>query len=454
MDRGSGPHAKHANENVPANIGIFRPGDVINYFFAAKNASGVWSYFSKSNKGQGRWFKSTLSNCRESPLECSVLPDAGRKPGLPGDKLLVNDSHGSDDGATATAWEWIFKYLELDVDRFDVLAASSAAGNSLASRVKNVHTQLIGDPIEIYKVILWDSGSLSSGLMGDGGSPNGGSGIEKSDDFSLCYTFLNSHPDHPGWAYFGDDVVQDWDRLTGYGALSVRDVFMNFVLNTSDQRTQTGVVSPIVYPTAPLASAPWFRPSQAFYAYGGCEVINDFDSPGATGASKVAYRYNNASSGPPAALTQWTVNAAGDTGFVAVVGWGWKIVRWIVEGYGGIRAAQELLEWLGNPTPYITGIEALAFENRLGNNYPNPFNPTTTIKYSIAERGHVQLKIYNAAGQLIRTLVNEEQAPQEVPFAKVWNGLNDQNQPVASGVYFYQLTAKNFSQTKKMVVLK
>jgi flagellar hook assembly protein FlgD len=109
--------------------------------------------------------------------------------------------------------------------------------------------------------------------------------------------------------------------------------------------------------------------------------------------------------------------------------------------------------WFENIIPNPVGITPVAF-NSLEDNYPNPFNPTTTIKYNIAERGHVSLKIYNAAGQLIRTLVNEEQAPQANGFSKVWNGLNDQSQPVASGVYFYQLTATNFSQTKKMVVLK
>jgi flagellar hook assembly protein FlgD len=64
------------------------------------------------------------------------------------------------------------------------------------------------------------------------------------------------------------------------------------------------------------------------------------------------------------------------------------------------------------------------------------------------------LKIYNAAGQLVRTLVDEEKAPVQGGFSVNWNGLNDHGQSVASGVYFYQLTSQNFSQTKKMVLLK
>ena len=115
---------------------------------------------------------------------------------------------------------------------------------------------------------------------------------------------------------------------------------------------------------------------------------------------------------------------------------------------------REILRWFANEIGDPIGIDPVAYENRLENNYPNPFNPTTTIKYSVAERGAVTLKIYNAAGQLIRTLVDEEKAPVQGGFTANWNGMNDSGQPVASGVYFYRLTAQNFSQTKKMVLLK
>ena len=61
--------------------------------------------------------------------------------------------------------------------------------------------------------------------MGDGGAPNGGSSAEKSDDFGLCYTFLNTHPGNPGWAYWGDDAAQDWATLTGASALQRENTF-------------------------------------------------------------------------------------------------------------------------------------------------------------------------------------------------------------------------------------
>jgi hypothetical protein len=90
-------------------------------------------------------------------------------------------------------------------------------------------------------------------------------------------------------------------------------------------------------------------------------------------------------------------------------------------------------------------------------NYPNPFNPECWIPYTLSERAHVIIKIYNITGQLIRTLdlgirqpgiyVNKAQAAY-------WDGLNDDGEEVASGVYFYRLYAGDKVSTRKMVVLK
>ncbi len=72
----------------------------------------------------------------------------------------------------------------------------------------------------------------------------------------------------------------------------------------------------------------------------------------------------------------------------------------------------------------------------------------------IKDQGHVSLKIYNVAGQLVRTLVNEIQTPQVEGFSVTWSGKNNAGQAVSSGVYFYKLVARNFTETRKMVLLK
>lgn len=85
-------------------------------------------------------------------------------------------------------------------------------------------------------------------------------------------------------------------------------------------------------------------------------------------------------------------------------------------------------------------------------NYPNPFNPRTTIAFELKSKGKTKLEIYNLKGQKVKQIVNKNLDSGRHEF--VWNGKNDDNQQVASGVYFYSLTHKDQSIVKKMIVLK
>lgn len=85
-------------------------------------------------------------------------------------------------------------------------------------------------------------------------------------------------------------------------------------------------------------------------------------------------------------------------------------------------------------------------------NYPNPFNPETIIKYAVPSDGVVQLTIYNALGQSVRTLVNDHQRTGE--YAVVWNATNNTGQLVADGLYFYRITTPSGDMIKKMLLLK
>jgi hypothetical protein len=87
-------------------------------------------------------------------------------------------------------------------------------------------------------------------------------------------------------------------------------------------------------------------------------------------------------------------------------------------------------------------------------NFPNPFNPVTNIRYMVKGEGvvRVSLRVYNVAGQLVKTLVDDEKSTGE--YEVTWNGRNENNQEVASGIYFYKLKVSEFVETKKMVLLK
>lgn len=88
----------------------------------------------------------------------------------------------------------------------------------------------------------------------------------------------------------------------------------------------------------------------------------------------------------------------------------------------------------------------------LGNAYPNPFNGQTAIQYSLARPAEVSIAIYNLQGQKIRTLLAERQAAGNHTI--YWNGHDELNQPVGSGVYLYRITINNTSQAKRVVYLK
>ncbi len=85
-------------------------------------------------------------------------------------------------------------------------------------------------------------------------------------------------------------------------------------------------------------------------------------------------------------------------------------------------------------------------------NYPNPFNPSTTISYSIPNDGKVDITFYNIKGQKVKTLINGEQ--QAGAYKMVWNGDDSSGKNVSSGIYFYKLSVGNKMIIKKMILLK
>lgn len=86
-------------------------------------------------------------------------------------------------------------------------------------------------------------------------------------------------------------------------------------------------------------------------------------------------------------------------------------------------------------------------EFRLVQNYPNPFNPSTTISFNIAQRSNVSLKVYNITGKEVATLVNGEKEPGSYR-------VNFNAEKLSSGIYFYKISAGNFTSVRKMILIK
>ncbi|MFA7058038.1 MAG: choice-of-anchor J domain-containing protein, partial [Candidatus Cloacimonadales bacterium] len=95
---------------------------------------------------------------------------------------------------------------------------------------------------------------------------------------------------------------------------------------------------------------------------------------------------------------------------------------------------------------------APAVKTALHANYPNPFNPETSISYSVEKAGNVTIDVYNMLGQKVKTLVNDSQ--NAGTHTVVWNGTDNNGKNVSSGVYFYRMKNGSYSKTNKMILMK
>jgi hypothetical protein len=161
----------------------------------------------------------------------------------------------------------------------------------------------------------------------------------------------------------------------------------------------------------------------------------------ANGDSGWVMRYDGLANDDDAALAV----AVDDSGNVYVTGQSRDSGRWhdyctikYVQGVTGVRDE--------------TGDRERPSEFDLSQNYPNPFNPTTKIEFTLAKSGFVTLQIFDTLGRKVRTLVSEELSSGYK--SVIWDGKNDNGKEVASGVYFYQLRVGDFSEPKKMLLLK
>jgi immune inhibitor A len=115
---------------------------------------------------------------------------------------------------------------------------------------------------------------------------------------------------------------------------------------------------------------------------------------------------------------------------------------------------QKVLDWLNGTSGVEEEHNSLNLPEfaELSQNFPNPFNPITTINFGLRQRAKVSFKIYNIKGELVRNLLEEEKRAGD--YSIVWDGSDNGGIKVASGVYFYRLVAGESYLTKKMVLLK
>jgi hypothetical protein len=416
----------------------FVPGDTINFFFAAKSNppesyTTYWSPFTGTTDN--------LTDALDEPAECTILPAAGWKRG--GEILYVDGYNGMgaqpffDTAFSANGILW-------KVDRYDIRGPEERAGNHPGARVVDVAAQLI----PCYRVIVWNTGDLRRGLVGDGDPDN-----EKSDDAGMLLEFLDDLTNSGGVYLSGDNIAEEWLSLSN-DAIPLRDTYIPHLLVTGDHNLYFAN-SPLVIGDEGGPFDNWVLGPDTTYALSLCPDINDFDVIEPQASSTQLMHYDGGSPGMDGAVIgKETTNPQGKDVRVALSGFSFHSIRddrpiWTMDRFVILRT---ILTWMGLNLPVPVDASAPPV-NRLAQNYPNPFNPTTTIEFCVKERTRVTLRVYNVRGQLVKTLVNGERAAGIVHRVE-WSGVNTAGQRVASGVYFYRLATKGYTKTRKMLLLK
>ena len=198
---------------------------------------------------------------------------------------------------------------------------------------------------------------------------------------------------------------------------------------------------------------------QTWVAYGGCAGINRFDGVNTFGTGLKLAEFLD----PSGQAGQYGYSAA----TVNVMGNGSRAISMPVDlmfVYTDPAAAGNLLPGraqllrdvlayfgvAGDPQNVSPVPLSITFET---SNYPNPFNPSTTIKYSMPNAGHLKLSIYNARGQLVKTLIDGAR-PAGADQSVVWDGTDNLGSAAASGVYFYEARALGDVRIGKTTLLK
>ncbi len=407
------------------NDNLFAPPDRVDFYFSATDPGGRTTYWSR--------FTGTVTSEAEvqtQPMEAQCLPTGDAE------VLYVDDF---DMRGAQPYFDTAFQILGLEVDRFDVRAPASLVGNGLGARAT------ANQIVDVYKAIIWNSGDLAYGTIGDGSYP------EKSRDAQLLCSFLDqTSASDPGLYITGDAIANEMK-----GRSSPLLSYINYNLVRSDHVAAGEPVSPLVTAMTPGTFFAHAAGPDTIIAYGGCPGgIQKFDVLTPTGNAELQMAYSG-NSAHGAVISQSTVNSQAMTAKVVLEGFSYHFIRDDRVAYPPDRVDHlyHILAWFAVLPTSIGELDTPTFDNRLLQNYPNPFNPVTTIAFSLEERSHVGIRIYEVSGRLVRTLLNETRDAGMHRDVK-WKGLNEAGEPVSSGVYFCRLVAGDFSDMKKIVLLR
>jgi hypothetical protein len=429
------------NFDLP-DTGMIFPGDVLHYYFAATDhvaGDSRTSYVPVDRSG----FGNPEPQMYPGAFSVSGLPSIHDAQGNQPRVLLWNDAgfHGGED-------EWYGALRELclvpgiDVDVFDTHAPTSGVGNGLGGRA--TVSQIAG-----YTDILYTSGDLGSPTLS-----NGDFNADPGDDLGLLNAWF---------ALGGRDLFLTGDDLASslYGSGSAARTFLEDRMGVTFQDTDVrdnigGQVAPLVVRTA---SNPVFTTADSWIAYGGCLSVNDFDRVVPYGGAIRLAQFT----APDGVTTPYPhaaaiLNVHGSGRIVSMSHDLSFVVHPDVKSPAPLghrtRLLQDVLDYFGVPNCQGTGASdvpdaAGAFAVSA---HPNPFNPRVSVDWTLPRPGHLTVKVFDVRGALVRTL--HDAVVTATVGRLVWDGRDDGERGVPSGLYFVETRADGAVDVRKVTLLR
>jgi len=441
------PIADRYNFDLPDSSSLF-PGDEMHYFIEGQDNLGGDIGTTLLPADTTGFASFSGSQDYSSSFTVHALPSIRSQ--TPGDHppILFWNDFGESGGEN----EWYFALANLgyaagvDYDLYYTNGPSSGVGNGIGGRA--TATQLRG-----YETILYSCGDLSRFTISNGDFAN-----DPSDDVGVLDSWLQQGD--KCMFLTGDNLVCDMTVNGGFSTLTFVNSWVGVTLVDQDLRPLIeGQTAPTV---RALSGNGVFISVEEWIAYGGCPDFHQFDAVTATGSTARLAEFTDPDCNPgmynyAAATEHLEATYSADViylpyDFASVYTGGCA-----GSSGGGPLAArtkmlQDVLLHFGHvgtsPVVGVTPIdEVLSVFN-----YPNPFNPKTTIRYNLPRPDHLAIRIFNLQGHLVRTLIDEP--VQAGPGTVEWLGDDDRGRAVSSGVYFCESRALGETIVKKMAIVR
>ena len=424
--------------DVPA--ANYPAGTVLQYYFSVKDSTDSTAYLPKNAPTAQTYFEASIL-----PVKSATNPALGCTDSL-AQILFVNNNVGRETEPYVAS---SLKAQGYKFDTWDVNGPTSGAGNTPGGSPA-------GDPFYFwpgattndllrYSTIIWHAGSLTQYTL-------------RKPDQALIQSWIQQPGKNRNIFITGDNVA--YDLIVGAQELNS---FLSFTMGTSYLRdTWESLPQDTLHPIITgIGGSP--TAGRSMHVNTDCPTMKKTDmlyvhssAPGRGKAGDFLWYPNTF----PAAVRFATkyVSFGSDSARSVMMGFSWNLIE---EGGERLRLIRNIM-WDYFQVPacfYATGVtddpvvETPRIQDRLFQNAPNPFNPATTIQYSIATAGPTAIRIYSVTGAMVRTLVHQFHAPGT--YSVRWDGRDDHGDRLASGVYFYKLeTASGVTASKKLIMLK